>query len=79
MPSTLGCFIISPFLNFKNPGVSVGGVLGKHFTHTVLALCNVIKMWCKAIEVFEARFSNFLAYLANHLSCVKRRERVGFQ
>ena len=64
----LGCFIISPFLNFKTPGASVGGVFGKNSTHKILALCDVIKLWCKTIEVFEARFSNFLAYLANRLS-----------
>ena len=70
-------------LNFKNPGVSVDGVLSKNSTHKLLALSVVMKMWCKAIYVFEARFSNFLAYLANRLSqsaeiSAKRRVRVGF-
>ena len=66
--AVVGCFIISPFSNFKNPGVSVGEVLGKNATHKILTHCDVIKMWCKAIEVSEARFSNFLTYLANRLS-----------
>ena len=64
----LGCFIFSPFSNFKNPGVSVGGVLGKNSTPKILNLCDVIKMWFTAAEVFWAQFFNFLAYLANRLS-----------
>ena len=51
--------MISQFLNFKNPGVSVGGVLGKNPTHESFALCDIMKMWCKAIEVFEAGFQTF--------------------
>ena len=55
----LGCFIISLFLDLKNPGVSVGGVLGKNPTHESLALCDVIKMWCKAVEVLRPTFQLF--------------------
>ena len=28
---TVGCFIFSPFLNFKMPGVPIGGISGKKF------------------------------------------------
>ena len=55
-------------LEFQKLWVSVGGVLGKNSTHKTVARFNVIKMWCKPIGVFEARFSNFWAYLANRLS-----------
>ena len=56
---TLGCFIFSPFSNFKNPGVSVGGVSGKNSTPKILDLCDVIKMWFTGAEVFWAQFFNF--------------------
>ena len=65
---TVGCFIFSPFSIFKNPGVSVGGVLGKNSTPKILAHCDVIKMWLKTVEVSEAQNSKILSYLKNRLS-----------
>ena len=46
----LGCFIFSPFLNFKMPGVPIGGILGKKFAPQFFFNYDVILRWSTTLK-----------------------------
>ena len=63
----LGCFIFSPLLNFKMPGVPTGGILGKKFTTQIFFNYDVILRWSTTYEISKVRFFAIWPYLPNRL------------
>ena len=57
----LGCFIFSPFLNFKMPGVPIGGISGKKFAPQFFFDYDVILRWSTTFEISGGQKSHGMA------------------
>ena len=64
----LGCFIFSPFLNFKMPGVPIGGISGKKFAPQFFFDYDVILRWSTTFEISGVRNRMVWPYLPNRSS-----------